>query len=140
MRSLSSTPPLVLLLVIVGASGSQWSVKYTQKKICALKGSTVFINGTFTLPASLTVKDAFWVLSMKMQTDIRQTPDYKGRVEYLTDKHKRFSFKLNNVMKKDEKEFCFRVITSDNQNWTYAPGVQLIVPGNARFWVPLYND
>ncbi|XP_066511166.1 B-cell receptor CD22-like [Hoplias malabaricus] len=113
---------------LAGASGAEWSVKYNQQEICALKGSTVFMNGSYTHPDGLTVTEKFWVHNSEL-TDLRKDSDYSGRVEYFTDKQKNhFSLKLSNVEKKDEHQYCFRIITNqDSQKWLGKPGVPLKV-------------
>ncbi|XP_037399213.1 B-cell receptor CD22-like [Pygocentrus nattereri] len=130
MRSLRTTPPLplVFLLMTAGAFGTEWSVKYNQQEICALKGSTVFMNGTFTHPEHLTVTETFWIIDPVQKFALSKDPEYSGRVEYLIDKQKHFSLKLSDVMKKDEHQFCFRIITNEEkERWTGVPGVQLRV-------------
>uniref|UniRef100_A0A3B4DIP6 Ig-like domain-containing protein n=2 Tax=Pygocentrus nattereri TaxID=42514 RepID=A0A3B4DIP6_PYGNA len=133
MRSLRMAPPLplVFLLMTAGAFGAEGSVKYNQQEICALKGSTVFMNGTFTHPEGLTVTKTFWVIDPipgVEPTDLSKDPDYSSRVGFLTDEQKRFSLKLSDVMKKDEHWFCFRIITNEEKaRWTGVPGVQLRV-------------
>ncbi|XP_037399368.1 B-cell receptor CD22-like isoform X1 [Pygocentrus nattereri] len=133
MRSLRTAPPLplVFLLMTAGAFGAEGSVKYNQQEICALKGSTVFMNGTFTHPEGLTVTKTFWVIDPipgVEPTDLSKDPDYSSRVGFLTDEQKRFSLKLSDVMKKDEHWFCFRIITNEEKaRWTGVPGVQLRV-------------
>ena len=91
------------------------------------------MNGTYTHPEHLTVKEAFWGLDPVPgveRTDLSKDPDYSGRVEYLTDEQKHFSLKLNDVMKKDEHKFCFRIITNEGkERWTGFPGVQIRVTG-----------
>ncbi|XP_036412901.1 B-cell receptor CD22-like [Colossoma macropomum] len=114
---------------VSGAFGTEWSVKYNQQEICALKGSTVFMNGTYTHPEHLTVTETFWAVDPVHgvePTDLSKDPDYSGRVEYLTDEQKHFSLKLSDIMKKDEHQFCFRIITHV-ERWTGCPGVQLRV-------------
>ncbi|XP_037399205.1 sialoadhesin-like [Pygocentrus nattereri] len=122
---------LVSLSVILGAFGTEWSVKYNQQEICALKGSTVFMNGTFTHPEGLTVTETFSIIDPVPgvePTDLSKGPDYSGRVECLTDEQKRFSLKLSDVMKKDEHQFYFRIITNvEIERWVGTPGVQLRV-------------
>ncbi|KAL7852088.1 hypothetical protein SRHO_G00178730 [Serrasalmus rhombeus] len=122
---------LMALLMIVGAFGTEWSVKYNQQEICALNGSTVFMNGTFTHPEHLTVKQTSWIIDPVMgvkKDDPFEEPDFSGRVESFTDEQKHFSLKLSDVMKKDEHQFCFRIITNyDKERWTGVPGVQLRV-------------
>ncbi|XP_072514064.1 sialoadhesin-like [Salminus brasiliensis] len=123
--------PLVFLLMVVGASGAEWSVNYNQQKICALKGSTVFMNGIFTLPENLTVNKTFWIkcpVKGVKWTDLLKVPDFSGRVEYFTNEQKHFSLKLSNVTKKDEHEFCFRIKTNKKiQKYLGKPGVTLSV-------------
>ncbi|KAL7845249.1 hypothetical protein AOLI_G00234410 [Acnodon oligacanthus] len=133
MRSLRTAPllPLVFLLMTVGAFGTEWSVKYNQQEICALKGSTVFMNGTFTHPEGLTVTGTFWYIDPVKgvePTDLSKEPVYSGRVEFFTEEQKHFSLKLSDVMEKDEHQFCFRIKTNvEKQRWTGKPGVQLRV-------------
>ncbi|XP_037399225.1 CD276 antigen homolog [Pygocentrus nattereri] len=114
-----------------GAFGTEWSVKYNQQEICALKGSTVFMNATFTHPEGLTVTETFWTIDPVPGvelTDLSKDPVYSGRVEFFTDDQKHFSLKLSDVMKKDEHQFCFRIKTNvEEERWTGCPGVQLRV-------------
>ncbi|XP_037399341.1 B-cell receptor CD22-like isoform X6 [Pygocentrus nattereri] len=116
---------------VSGAFGTKWSVKYNQQEICAIKGSTVFMNGTFTLPEGLTVTETFWTIDPVPgvePTDLSKEPDYSGRVEFFTDDQKHFSLKLSDVMKKDEHQFCFKIKTNvEKERWTGVPGVQLRV-------------
>ncbi|XP_037399350.1 B-cell receptor CD22-like isoform X1 [Pygocentrus nattereri] len=123
--------PLLCLLMIVGTFGTEWSVKYNQQEICALKGSTVFMNGTFTHPEGLTVTEKFWVIDPALNPswpDMSQNPDYSGRVEYLGDEQKLVSLKLRDVMKKDEHEYCVRIKTDQEmQKYLQRPGVRLTV-------------
>ncbi|KAL7852093.1 hypothetical protein SRHO_G00178780 [Serrasalmus rhombeus] len=116
---------------VSGAFGTKWSVKYNQQEICALKGSTVFMNGTFTHPEGLTVTETFWVIDPipgVEPTDLSKDPVHSGRVEFFIDKQKHFSLKLSDVMKKDEHQFCFRIITNEEkERWLGKPGVQLRV-------------
>ncbi|KAL7852099.1 hypothetical protein SRHO_G00178840 [Serrasalmus rhombeus] len=123
--------PLVFLLMTAGVFGTEWSVKYNQQEICALKGSTVFMSGTFTHPERLTVTQTFWgidpVPGVEL-TDLSKDPVHSGRVEFVIDKQKHFSLKLSDVMKKDEHQFCFRIITNEEkERWLGKPGVQLRV-------------
>ncbi|KAL7845246.1 hypothetical protein AOLI_G00234380 [Acnodon oligacanthus] len=116
---------------VSGAFGTEWSVKYNQQEICALKGSTVFMNGSFTHPEGLTVNETFWTIDPVKgvkPTDLSKEPVYSGRVEFFTDEQKHFSLKLSDVMEKDEHQFCFRIKTNGGkERRTGAPGVQLRV-------------
>ncbi|XP_036412977.1 B-cell receptor CD22-like [Colossoma macropomum] len=123
--------PLVFLLMTVGAFGTEWSVKYNQQEICALKGSTVFINGTYTHPEHLTVTETFcfiYPVQNVEPTDLSKDPDYLGRVKYLTDEQKHFSLKLSDVMERDDRQYYFRIRTNEEkEKWFGTPGVQLRV-------------
>ncbi|XP_036412874.1 B-cell receptor CD22-like [Colossoma macropomum] len=131
MVSLRVSLPLLILLMIVGAFGTKWSVKYNQQKICALKGSTVFMNGTYTHPDGLTVAEVSWVVDQAQNPswpDMSKNPDYSGRVEYLSDQQKLVSLKLSDVLKKDEHEYCIRIKTNQEmQKYLGRPGVTLTV-------------
>ncbi|KAM9454158.1 B-cell receptor CD22-like [Clarias gariepinus] len=122
---------LVFLFMISGALGNKWSVTYSQNNLCALKGSTVFMNGSYTHPTGLTVTETFWLLNPvkgEQETDLRHVPGYLGRVEYLGDKQKHFSLRLSDVKKTDKNKYCFRIITNeDAEKWVGYPGVTLTV-------------
>ncbi|KAG9262782.1 B-cell receptor CD22-like, partial [Astyanax mexicanus] len=122
---------------VSGASGAEWSMNYIQQEICALNGSTVFMNGTFTHPDNLTVTQKFWVIDPVPKqesrsgvdpTDLSVDPDYSGRVECLTDNKTYYSLKLSNVTKKDEHKYNFRIKADDDKHkWTGKPNVILNV-------------
>uniref|UniRef100_A0A4W4ELB1 Ig-like domain-containing protein n=1 Tax=Electrophorus electricus TaxID=8005 RepID=A0A4W4ELB1_ELEEL len=117
-------PTLITLFMSLGVDGTEWSVKYNPTKICALKGSTVFINGSYTYPAELEVKEEFWV---KEPFDREQdTPVYckptkdSGTVQCYVDKQQKFSLKLINVTKEDD--YYFRIKTNViEQKWLGDP-------------------
>ncbi|KAM9454108.1 B-cell receptor CD22-like [Clarias gariepinus] len=133
MVSLTMLSPLylVFLFMISGALGNRWSVTYSQNNICALKGSTVFMNGSYTHPTNLTVTETFWLINAVQgiePTDLCNEPGYSGRVEYLGDKQKHFSLRLSDVKKTDEHEYCFRIKTNvAAEKWVGQPGVTLTV-------------
>ncbi|KAM9454166.1 B-cell receptor CD22-like [Clarias gariepinus] len=122
---------LIFLLMITGALDNKWSLTYSQNNLCALKGSTVFMNGSYTHPTNLTVTKTFWLINPdegKQETDLRTVSGYSGRVEYLGDERKHFSLRLSDVKKTDEHEYCFRIRTNeDAQRWVGQPGVTLTV-------------
>ncbi|XP_058236657.1 B-cell receptor CD22-like isoform X1 [Hemibagrus wyckioides] len=127
----SSLLCLIFLLRITAALGTEWSVKYSQRNLCALKGSTVFMNVTYTHPTRLTVKDRFWFINTvkgKEPTDLCNEPGYSGRVQYLTDGQNHFSLRLSDVKKTDEHMYYFRITTNTEKNkYMGYPGVTLTV-------------
>ncbi|XDV16414.1 hypothetical protein PO909_016139, partial [Leuciscus waleckii] len=48
--------PLIVLLMIHGVSGADWSVSYSPSHICALKDSTVIMRCTYTYPTGHQIK------------------------------------------------------------------------------------
>ncbi|XP_053085655.1 B-cell receptor CD22-like [Pangasianodon hypophthalmus] len=122
---------LIFLFLISGALGNEWSLKYSQENLCALKGSTVFMNGTYTHPTHLTVKNRFWSITLvhgKEPADLRNEPGYSGRLEYLGDEQKHFSLRLSDVKKTDEHMYYFRIRTNEEtERWLGKPGVTLTV-------------
>uniref|UniRef100_A0A3B1JST7 Ig-like domain-containing protein n=1 Tax=Astyanax mexicanus TaxID=7994 RepID=A0A3B1JST7_ASTMX len=128
--------PLVFLLMVVGASGAEWSMNYIQQEICALNGSTVFMNGTFTHPEHLTVNKSFWVIDPVKgvdSPDLSTVSSFSGRVEYFIDEQNNFALKLSNIMKKDEHKYCFRVTTTlETDKWIGTPGIKLRVTGKLK--------
>ncbi|KAG9262789.1 B-cell receptor CD22-like [Astyanax mexicanus] len=79
----------------------------------------------------LTVKKSFWVIDPVKDVDppdLSTVSSFSGRVEHLVDKKKNFTLKLRNVMKKDEHEYSFRVLTDvEDQKWIGTPGIKLRV-------------
>ncbi|XP_046694088.1 sialoadhesin-like [Silurus meridionalis] len=131
MMSLKMEPQfcLMFLLMISGALGNQWSVKYSQRNLCAVKGSTVVMEATYTHPTGLTVNNRFWLINPVKDvgaTDLRNESGYSGRVEYLGDKQNHFSLRLSDVKKSDEHEYCFRFRTTKDKYQGY-PGITLRV-------------
>ncbi|XP_053333595.1 B-cell receptor CD22-like [Clarias gariepinus] len=112
----------------VGALGNKWSVTYSQTNLCALKGSTVFMNGSYTHPTHLNVTKTFWLINPfdGKDTGLCNEPGYSGRVEYLGDEEKHFSLRLSDVKKSDQNEYYFRIRTNE-EKWFGKPGIRLIV-------------
>ncbi|XP_058236592.1 B-cell receptor CD22-like isoform X4 [Hemibagrus wyckioides] len=131
MMSLKTSSLLCLIFLLrITALGTEWSVKYSQRNLCALKGSTVFMNGTYTHPTRLTVK-GFWLINPvkgKEPTDLCKETGYSGRVQYLTDGQNHFSLRLSDVKKTDEHMYYFRITTNtEKDKYMGYPGVELTV-------------
>ncbi|KAM9454403.1 B-cell receptor CD22-like isoform 1-T5 [Clarias gariepinus] len=130
MMSLKMPPSscLIFLLMVSGAFGNEWSVTYSQTNLCALKGSTVLMNGSYTHPAWLTVTHTFWLINPfeGKDTGLFDEPGYSDRVEYLGDEEKHFSLRLSDVKKSDQNEYYFRIRTNE-EKWLGQPGVILLV-------------
>ncbi|KAI5615195.1 B-cell receptor CD22-like isoform X2, partial [Silurus asotus] len=114
---------------VSGALGNQWSVKYSQRNLCAVKGSTVVMEATYTHPTNVTVIKRFWLINPvtgKEPTDLRNESGYSGRVEYLGDEQSHFSLRLSDVKKSDEHEYYFRFRTTGG-GYTGLSGITLNV-------------
>ncbi|XP_060716524.1 sialoadhesin-like [Tachysurus vachellii] len=116
---------------MITALGNKWSVKYSQLSLCALKGSTVIMNVTYTHPPGLTVTKRFWVINPikgKEWTDLYNEPRYSGRVMYLTDVQNHFPLRLSDVKKTDEQMYYFIIRTNEGkERYLCKPGVTVSV-------------
>ncbi|KAI5617363.1 B-cell receptor CD22-like, partial [Silurus asotus] len=120
---------LMFLLMISGALGNEWSVKYSNLDLCAVKGSTVVMEATYTHPTDVTVINRFWFINPvkdKEPTDLRNESGYSGRVEYLGDEQNHVFLRLSDVNKSDEHEYYFRFTTTRDKYQGY-PGITLNV-------------
>uniref|UniRef100_A0A3B1K6U4 Ig-like domain-containing protein n=1 Tax=Astyanax mexicanus TaxID=7994 RepID=A0A3B1K6U4_ASTMX len=128
--SLQITPPTLIVLLIVNAQ--DWGVIYRPEYICALKGSTVTMDCTYSYPADHTVKKTFWTKSLPPAAgvdppDLLDDPEYRDRIQYLRDKSYRLS--LRDVKENDQSKYYFRFITDKGVKYQGAHGVYLSVTG-----------
>ncbi|TSK18105.1 Complement C3 [Bagarius yarrelli] len=118
-------------LTIFRTFGNEWSGNYSQENLCALEGSTVFINITYTHPTKSKVTNRFWAINPvegKEPTDLREEPGYSGRVEYLEGGQNQFSLRLSDVKKTDERMYSVRIQeTKRSDNDLFYPAVTLSV-------------
>ncbi|KAF5906473.1 B-cell receptor CD22-like isoform X1, partial [Clarias magur] len=120
---------LISLFMITGAFGNIWTVTYSQEHLCALNGSTVFMNGSCQDQEGYTVTETFWYINRvdgEMPRNLRNESGYSGRVEYLGDKQIHSSLRLSDVKKTDEKKYYLRII-SNKDKWADTTGVTLTV-------------
>ncbi|XP_073330598.1 sialoadhesin-like [Pagrus major] len=125
-------PLYVEVFVIQGQD--DWGVTYSSTEICALKGSTVEINCTYTYPSRIDggdteVKETFWFtkLSGNQPVDLSTDSDYQGRVEYSCYE-KSCTLRITDLRESDSAEYKFRFITNQPAGrYTGSPGVTLRV-------------
>ncbi|XP_070296944.1 uncharacterized protein [Salvelinus sp. IW2-2015] len=109
--------------VVLGQDG--WSVTYTTQSICALKGSTVDLFCSYTYPSGHTVTTTFWFTKI---VNLRDDPDYKGRVTYRSDRMNGHTLKITDLREKDSAAYKFKVITDQTGGkYTGDPGVNMSV-------------
>uniref|UniRef100_A0A3B4EKT3 Ig-like domain-containing protein n=1 Tax=Pygocentrus nattereri TaxID=42514 RepID=A0A3B4EKT3_PYGNA len=110
-----------------------WGVSYNPKYICALKGSTVTIECTYTYPRGQSVIKAFWSkywIRGAEPPNLLADPEYRGRVQYLGDKYRYCSLRLSDVREKDRSKYYFTIITRTSAGrYQGEGGVDLSVTG-----------
>ncbi|XP_065130473.1 uncharacterized protein [Paramisgurnus dabryanus] len=121
---------LICLLVIPGMCSQNWTVKYSDRVKCVLKGSTIFLLSNFTYPDGLNSTKIFWTIDPVKDEDLSEVPEYKGRVKYILGKKQKFILKLSKVRYEDEHMYCIKIVTNvKKQQYLGHPGVQLKVTG-----------
>ncbi|XP_034004137.1 sialic acid-binding Ig-like lectin 10 isoform X2 [Trematomus bernacchii] len=121
---------LLSVSVVQGQRG--WGVSYTSTEICAVKGSTVEINCSFTYPSTLrgrvnTLEKTFWFTKKKDGEFVDLTTDskYAGRVEDLCGNNI-CTLRIRNLTESDSDQYRFRIITNQDAYWGN-PGTTLSV-------------
>ncbi|XP_064870039.1 basigin-like isoform X1 [Oncorhynchus nerka] len=115
--------------VSVVLSQKGWSVTYTKKSICTLKGSTVEMSCSYTYPSG-TVTTTFWFTkkyAVENYVNLRKDPDYKGRVTYRSDKTNGHTLTITDLRESDSTEYKFRFTDQTRGKYTGDPGVTLSV-------------
>ncbi|XP_067441980.1 uncharacterized protein [Thunnus thynnus] len=123
---------VLCVTVVQGQNG--WSVNYTSTQICALKGSTVDLNCTYTYPSRVKDNDTevertFWFTkdSNYVYVDLRTDSEYSGRVQYHCDKNN-CTLRITDLRESDSAEYKFRFITNQPEGeYTGSLGVTLTV-------------
>ncbi|XP_047199465.1 B-cell receptor CD22-like, partial [Hippoglossus stenolepis] len=117
-----------------------WGVSYTSTEICAVRGSTVDINCTYTYPSrwnylDTTVQKTFWFIQVSkgIHIDLRTDPEYSGRVEYLCENNK-CTLRISNLRESDSAVYKFRFTT--NQPTGSFTGSAGVIEGHERFPSP----
>uniref|UniRef100_A0A3B3I9X2 Ig-like domain-containing protein n=1 Tax=Oryzias latipes TaxID=8090 RepID=A0A3B3I9X2_ORYLA len=113
-----------------------WGVEYASKHICAFEGSTVEISCTYTYPPWISYKKTvvqreFWYAKLKDKNplDLREDPDYAGRVTYRCSEQS-CSLRISGLRLNDFAEYRFKFETNQpDGSFTGKPGVSLTVTG-----------
>uniref|UniRef100_A0A4W5PPW7 Ig-like domain-containing protein n=1 Tax=Hucho hucho TaxID=62062 RepID=A0A4W5PPW7_9TELE len=103
-----------------------WSVTYTKRRICVLKGSTVDISCSYTHPTSYIEQGSFW-FTQKHPVDISSYSEYAGRVKYNRNTENHHTMIITDLTEKDSAEYKFRLPTTDEGRFSGLPGVILTV-------------
>uniref|UniRef100_A0AAY5K6B7 Ig-like domain-containing protein n=1 Tax=Esox lucius TaxID=8010 RepID=A0AAY5K6B7_ESOLU len=102
-----------------------WSVTYTKRRICVLKGSSVDITCSYTHPSDHREQGSFW-FTKKDPVDLRSDPDYLGRVTYRNP-WKQHTMTIKDLRESDSAEYKFRLLTTNDGRFSGLPGVILTV-------------
>ncbi|KAL7849282.1 hypothetical protein SRHO_G00209050 [Serrasalmus rhombeus] len=90
-----------------------WNVSYSDRRLCAVEGSSVDFLCTYSHPSRLTVNEAFWYYqSGGDPKDLSLDERFAGRVEFLGDKQENCSLRMRDVRKNDSGEYHFRFVTN----------------------------
>ncbi|XP_061771049.1 uncharacterized protein LOC133561643 [Nerophis ophidion] len=120
---------VVLLLCMPGLLSAEWGGTYTEKEICAFKGSTVKLQCKFKFPPTedgreIKVKETFWFTKASPE-DLRLDPEYFGGVQ--SECHGNIcSLTIADVRRTDDYTFRF---TTDHSRGDFivTPGVKVTV-------------
>ncbi|XP_061771211.1 uncharacterized protein LOC133561714 [Nerophis ophidion] len=120
---------VVLLLCMPGLLSAEWGGTYTEKEICAFKGSTVKLQCDFKFPPTeggreIKIKETFW-FTKDPKKDLRLDPQYFGGVQ--SECHGNIcSLTIADVRRSDEYTFRF---TTDHSRGDFivTPGVKVTV-------------
>ncbi|XP_061840256.1 B-cell receptor CD22-like isoform X2 [Nerophis lumbriciformis] len=112
-----------------GLLGDEWAGAYTEKEICAIKGSTVKLQCSFTFPPTedgrdIKVKETFWFTKYP-EEDLRLDPQYFGGVQ--SECHgNNCSLTIADVRWSDE--YTFRFTTNHSKGgFNVTPAVKVTV-------------
>ncbi|XP_060716530.1 uncharacterized protein LOC132839522 isoform X2 [Tachysurus vachellii] len=134
IMSLRLTPSLSLLflLLISGVvTQNDWSVKYTQNYICAVRGSTVTMGCSYIYNSinstNSTFHRAFWFDNCLTYADLSTDARYRKRVQYLRDTPHDCSLRIRNVIQNDGRKYFVSFNTSAGELFPNKNGVELKV-------------
>lgn len=126
---------------ITGLLCQDWDVAYTPREVCALVGSTMYVNCTYTYPSDNQVELAFWFQGCTDSDpkDGSLEKAFGRRLEYLGNKENNCSLKIKDLRQTDAAKYCFRFVTNkQGGKWTGTPGVSLTVTGNLAAFIYIF--
>ncbi|KAK2817450.1 hypothetical protein Q5P01_025641 [Channa striata] len=121
---------------VYGVDGQSCNtVLYTDRNICALKGSSVDISCTYSSYGRITTK--FWFRSDRRHQwqnpsqpeDLRKDSQYSGRVQVSHTETGRSTLTITDLREKDSAQYHFTFRTRDFEWTSSLPGTTLTVTG-----------
>ncbi|XP_048842879.1 B-cell receptor CD22-like isoform X2 [Brienomyrus brachyistius] len=136
----------LVVIVLPGVMTGEWAVRYPEKAVCAMRGSTVVISCEYHYPQSFRVETVMWCHNtcthysyICHSNNENITAQYAGRAECLGDKVKNGTLQIKDIKGTDAGEYRFRFTTNETTGkWSGHPGVTLKV--NDAAWTIDYPE
>ncbi|KAI5610313.1 hypothetical protein C0J50_5136 [Silurus asotus] len=111
-------------LTVTGVSEKDcWTVTYAQRRVCALKGSSVNFHCTYSYPSGQKVNESYWTFNQKA---VRRLEEFAGRLEFVGDKVNNCTLRLTDLKESDSGDYRFH-FTTPHRAFSSSLWVQLIV-------------
>ncbi|XP_072570766.1 sialoadhesin-like isoform X2 [Paramormyrops kingsleyae] len=112
-----------------------WTVRYTERNLCAVRGSTVLIQCEYEYPEPYKVDSRMWSHNdvdctgnpyVYHSNNTNISAEYTGRAEFLGNNMRNCTLQIKNIRETDAGEYRFRFITNGCEKCG-GPGVTLQV-------------
>ncbi|XP_063331686.2 B-cell receptor CD22-like, partial [Pelmatolapia mariae] len=101
-------------------------VNYSNRRICAFKGSSVDISSTYNSYES-PIQSTSWFRSGRESEDLREDSQYAGRVELIETETGRSTLRIRDLTESDSAEYHFKFKTQRFEWRSSLPGTTLTV-------------
>uniref|UniRef100_A0A669D9Z8 Ig-like domain-containing protein n=1 Tax=Oreochromis niloticus TaxID=8128 RepID=A0A669D9Z8_ORENI len=101
-------------------------VNYSNRSICAVKGSSVDISSTYNSYESL-IQSTSWFRSGRGSEDLREDSQYAGRVELIETERGRSTLRIRDLTESDSAQYHFKFKTQSFEWKSSLPGTTLTV-------------
>ncbi|CAI5681327.1 unnamed protein product [Oreochromis niloticus] len=101
-------------------------VNYSNRRICAVKGSSVDISSTYN-NFERVIQSTSWFRSGRGSEDLREDSQYAGRVELIETERKRSTLRIRDLTESDSAEYHFKFKTQRFEWGSSLPGTTLTV-------------
>uniref|UniRef100_A0A3Q3C6A6 Ig-like domain-containing protein n=1 Tax=Haplochromis burtoni TaxID=8153 RepID=A0A3Q3C6A6_HAPBU len=125
---------LVLLTVRHVFCDSCNRVNYSNRRICAFKGSSVDISCTYNSYES-SIQSTSWFRSGRGSEDLTEDSQYKDRAEVTERERGRSTLRIRDLTESDSAEYHFKFKTQDFEWKSSLPGTTLTVTGTDEYTI-----
>ncbi|XP_025763709.1 sialoadhesin isoform X4 [Oreochromis niloticus] len=101
-------------------------VNYSNRSICAFKGSSVDISSTYNSYESL-IQSTSWFRFGRGSEDLREDSRYAGRVEVIETERGRSTLRIRDLTESDSAQYHFKFNTQSFEWGSSLPGTTLTV-------------